>query len=256
MSIEDDLRSFVAGVPGFAEMGHADKVRLFAWLQHHLFKKDRFSTADINWCYDKLSFEPSNTSQYLKNLEKSGELLKDTNGYRSEGKFRADYDTKYGVHQVTLQVRDLVKNLVNDLPELAEKDIYQEAMTCLKYDAGRAAMIMVWNIAFYHLCQLILKHRLKDFNDRMPTRFPGKWKAANGPFIKKYEDFGDEMNESQVIEVVNSAGIIDGNMYKVYSAALGKRNSVAHPSTQHVTQVAAEGYIDELINNTVKLLKI
>ncbi|HVO57303.1 MAG TPA: hypothetical protein VMT51_06345 [Dongiaceae bacterium] len=101
-----------------------------------------------------------------------------------------------------------------------------------------------------------LKHRLHDFNDRMPVRFPGKWKASNLPFIKKYEDFGDETNESQVIEVASSAGIIDGNMYKVYSGALGKRNSVAHPSTQHVTQVAAEGFIDELVNNTVKLLKI
>src|SRR5260370_11204616 len=127
MSTEEDLRSFVAGVSGFAEMGHADKVRLFAWLQHHLFKKDRFSTADINWCYDKLSFEPSNTSQYLKNLEKSGELLKDTNGYRSEGKFRADYDTKYGVHQVTLQVRDLVKNMFNDMPEFTDNYIYLKA---------------------------------------------------------------------------------------------------------------------------------
>jgi hypothetical protein len=45
-------------------------------------------------------------------------------------------------------------------------------------------------------------------------------------------------------------------MYKVYVEKLGKRNSVAHPSTIRVTQVQAEGYIDDLIRNTVLLLKI
>jgi hypothetical protein len=167
VSAEDDLRSFVAGAAGFEGMGHADKVRLFAWLQHHLFKKDRFKTADINWCYEKLHLQPSNTSQYLKNVEGT-DLLKDSRGYYCEGRFRTKYDTLYGVHHVTPQVRQMVQGLVNDLPELEEKDIFQEAMVCLKYNAGRAAIIMVWNIAFYHLCKYILTHRLADFNKRIP----------------------------------------------------------------------------------------
>lgn len=237
-------------------MGHADKVRLFAWLQHHLFKKDRFSTADINWCYDKLSYDPSNTSQYLKNIEKAGELLKDASGYRCEGNFRATYDTKHGVHQVTLNVRQMVKDLINILPELEEKDIFQEAMVCLKYDAGRAAIIMVWNIAFYHLCKYILTYKKNEFNNQIPIRYSRKWDVSDMPLINKYEDFGDEMSEREVIEVANSAGIIDGNMHKVYVEKLGKRNSVAHPSTQHISQVQAEGFIDDLITNTVRLLTI
>jgi hypothetical protein len=256
MSVEEDLRSFIAGVNGFADLGHADKVRMFAWLQHHLFKKERFGTADINWCYDKLSYEPSNTSQYLKNLEKSGELLKDGSVYRCEGKFRAKYDELYAEHQITLTVRQMVKDLVKVLPELEEKDIFQEAMVCLKYDAGRAAIIMVWNIAFYHLCKYILTHKLADFNNRIPVKYPKKWKVADMPLIKKYDDFGDEMSEREVIEVANSASIITGDMHKVYVEKLGKRNSAAHPSTHHVTQVQAEGFIDDLITNTVRLLTI
>ncbi len=255
MSAEEDLRSFVAGVNGFAESGHADKVRMFAWLQHHLFKRDRFSTGDINWCYDKLSYQPSNTSQYLKNME-GRELLRDSKGCYCEGKFRAAYDAKYGEHQITLNVRQMVKDLVNILPELGEKDIFQEALICLKHDAGRATVIMVWNIAFYHLCQYILKRKLKEFNDRIPIRYPGKWKASAMPLIKRYEDFGDEMSEREVIEVANSASIITTNMYNVYKPKLDERNLAAHPSTAHVTQVQAEGYIDSLINNTVRLLTI
>ena len=255
MSAEENLRSFIAGVAGFEGMGHQDKVRLFAWLQHHLFKKDRFKTADINFCYSKLHLQASNTSQYLKNLEGS-DLLRDSGGYYCEGRFRAKYDKLYGVHQVTLQVRQMVQDLVNDLPELEEKDIFQEAMVCLKYNAGRAAIIMVWNIAFYHLCKYIFVHKLADFNNRIPVKYPKKWKVTDMPLIKKHDDFGDEMSEREVIEVANSASIITGDMYKVYVEKLGKRNSAAHPSTHHVTQVQAEGFIDDLINNTVKLLKI
>lgn len=255
MSAEVDLRSFVAGVSAFAEMGHQDKVRLFSWLQHHLFKRERFITGDINNCYDELHLQPGNTSQYLKNLE-GRDLLKDGRGYYCEGRFREIYERKYGVHQVTLQVRDMVKNLVNDLPELEEQDIFHEAMTCLKYDAGRAAIVMVWNIGFYHLCKYVLTHKLEEFNDRIPVRYPKKWKAADMPLIKKYDDFGDEMSEREAIEVCNSAGIITGNMFKVYVEKLGKRNTAAHPSQTRVTQIQAEGFIDDLINNTVRLLKI
>jgi hypothetical protein len=255
VSAEEDLRAFIAGVEGFASKGQADKVRLFAWLQHSLRKKLRFSTGDVNWCYETLSYKPGNTSQYLKNMEAAGELLKDARGYYCEGKFLEKYNKQYGEHEITLNVRQMVKDLVNVIPDLGEKDIFQEALKCLKYDAGRAAIIMVWNIAFYHLCQYIITHKLAEFNNRIPIKYPGKWKAANMPLIKVYDDFGDNMSEREVLEVANSAGIITGAMFKVYVEKLGKRNSAAHPSTTHVTQVQAEGFIDDLIRNTVLLLK-
>ena len=255
MSGEEDLRSFVAGVPAFPGWGHTEKIRFFAWLQHHLFKKERFATKDINWCYDALSYERGNTSQFLKSLE-GRDLLKDAAGYRCEGKFREKYDRMYGIHQVTLNVRQMVKDLVSVLPELEEKDIFQEAMVCLRYDAGRAAIILVWNIAFYHLCKYILTHELAKFNNQIPVRYTKKWKPTDMPLIKKYEDFGDEMSEREVLEVANSAGIINGTMFKVYKSKLDDRNSAAHPSTAHVTQVQAEGFIDSLINNTISLLRI
>src|SRR5437588_11243240 len=100
---------------------------MFAWLQHHLFRPDRFNTGEVNWCYTALSYQPSNTSQYLKNLE-GKDLLRDGRGYYCEGKFREKYNELYGEYQITLTVRQMVKDLVKILPELEEKDIFQEAM--------------------------------------------------------------------------------------------------------------------------------
>jgi hypothetical protein len=255
MSAEDDLRAFVTNINGFGDWGHAQKIRMFAWLQQFLRKKQRFQTGDINWCYDALSLRQTNTSQYLKNME-GKELLSDKGGYYCEGQFLARYNERYGTHDITLNVRQLVRDLVNVIPELGERDIFQEALICLRHDAGRAAIIMVWNIALYHLCQYILKHKLAEFNDRLPIRYPRKWNPSDLPVVTKYDDFAEEMSERELIEVCNSAGIITGDMYKVYVEKLGKRNSAAHPSTIHVTQVQAEGYIDDLIRNTVLLLKI
>lgn len=257
MSEEDDLRAFIPRVAGFANLGHAEKVRLFAWLQHFLRKKETFVTKDINWCYDKLSYKPGNTSQYLINMEKAGELLGNPNtGYRCEGKLIAKYDDLYKEHDVTINVRQMVKDLVNVIPHLEERDIFDEAMKCLKYDAGRAAEIMVWNIAMYHLYQFILKHHKDDFNNRIPVRFQKKWKVTDMPLIKKYDDFGDEMSEREIIEVASSAGIINDGVFKTYKNRLDQRNSAAHPSTLRVTQVQAEGFIDDLIRNAVLQMKI
>lgn len=257
MTEEDDLKSFVAGVDGFAEMSHAEKVRLFAWLQQFQRKKDRFFTRDINWCYSTLSYQPGNTSQYLINMERAGELLGNpTKGYRCEGKFVSDYDRLYKEHDITVNVRRMVKDLVNLIPHLEERDIFDEAMICLRHNAGRAAEIMVWNISMYHLYQYILTHHLKSFNDRIPIRYPKKWKAADMPLISKYDDFGDEMSEREVLEVASSAGIINNDIFKVCKNRLDQRNSAAHPSRLRVTQVQAEGFIDDLIRNVVLQLKI
>jgi len=253
---EDELKKFIAGINGFAERGHADKVRMFAWLQQHLRKKTRFRTADINWCYNNLSFKSSNTSQFLIDMEGRGELLQDKNGYHCEGKFLAKYDKDYDTHGITLNVRQKVKDLINAVPDIAEKDFMREAGICLLHDAGRATIIMVWNVAFYHLCQFVLKHHLADFNNRIPIRYSKKWKAADMPLIKKYEDFGDEMSEREVAEVCNSAGIVNGNVYKILVGKLDQRNSAAHPSTTHVGQLQAEAFIEDIVDNVVLALKV
>jgi hypothetical protein len=252
---EPDLKEFTGRIRGFAEKGHTEKIRIFAWLQHFLFNKDRFTTGDINACYDALRYKKSNTSQYLKELE-GKEILKDRRGYYCEGGFQSRYDALYGEHEITLNVRQMVRDLISILPELGEKDIMREATICLRHSAARAAIVMVWNIAFYHLCKYVLTHKLTEFNNRLPVRYPKKWKVTDLPAIKVYEDFSEEMAEREVIEVCNSAGIITGDMYKVYVEKLGKRNTAAHPSTMQVTQVQAEGFIDDLIRNTVLKLSI
>ena len=255
MSAEDDLKASIAGIAGFAEKGHADKIRMFAWLQYFLRKKSRFITGDVNWCYETLSYKKSNTSQFLSQMENK-ELLKDARGYYCEGKFLAKYNEAYGTHQITLSIRQKVKDLLNQVPDVAEKDFMKEAEICLLHDAGRATIIMVWNVAFYHLCRFILKHKLAEFNAGYQTHYNKKWLHAKVQTLKAYDDFAVDLKESEVIDICKRQQIVTDGVAKILVEKLGKRNSAAHPSTVHVGQIQAEAFIDELVSNVVLALKI
>lgn len=245
-----ELKQFVAGIDGFADWSHADKIRLFAWLQHHLRKQDRFSTGDVNWCYKALSYKPSNTTQYLVDMEGRGELLQDRRGYFGEGRFVAKYDNKYGTHAITLNIRQKVKDLINTVPDVAEKDFMKEAEICLHNDAGRATIIMVWNVAFYHLCQFVLKHQLARFNAGFQTHYSGLWQQAKVKAMASYDDFLT-LKESVVIDICKREQIITPAIFKILDKRLGERNSAAHPSTIHVGQLQAEAFIEDLVDNVV-----
>ncbi len=256
MSAEQDLQAFIAGISGFQNKGHADMVRMFAWLQHFLRKKTRFGTGDINWCYNALSLKPSNTSQYLIDMEGRGELLKDKDGYYCEGKFLTKYNDLCGTHDITLNIRQTVKDLINAVPDIAEKDFMKEAEICLRHDAGRATIIMVWNVAFYHLCQFILKHKLAEFNAGYQKHYNKKWLHAKVQTIKTYDDFAVDFKESEVIDICKREQIITENVAKILVEKLNKRNSAAHPSTVHIGQVQAEAFVDDLVSNVILALKI
>jgi hypothetical protein len=252
MSAQEDLKAFISGIGGVGTLGHADKIRMFAWLQHHLMRKDRFQTADINWCYNTLNYQPSNTSQFLKTME-GKEFLKDGRGYFCEGNFRDQCDRKFGVHEITLNIRQQIKEVMTLVPGIEEQDFMKEAEVCLRHDAGRATIIMVWCVGFYHLCQYIIKHRLVDFNSGFQTLHPNLWKDSKVKTMVKYEDFLT-LKESVVIDICKRQMIVNANVAKILSEKLDKRNSAAHPSTVRIGQLQAENFVDELIKNVILAL--
>jgi hypothetical protein len=252
---EEDLKSFAKSIPAFDKKGHADKIRLFAWFLEVLLKRPRFGNSDVNWCYDTLSLKRTNPSTYLLQME-GKELLRDARGFHCEAKFLAKYSGLYGEHDITLNIRQMVKDLINQVPDVAEKDFMKEAEICLRHDAGRATIIMVWNVAFYHLCSYVLTHKLAEFNQGYQTHYSRKWTGARVQTIRSYDDFAVDLKESEIIDICKRTQIINQNVAKILSEKLDKRNSAAHPSTIHVTQVQAEAFIDDLVRNVVLTLPI
>jgi hypothetical protein len=74
------------------------------------------------------------------------------------------------------------------LPTLVEGTYLDEALTCYRNNAVRAAIVMTWNLAFAHLCDHIFKNRIADFNVRWLVSLSGMHSKRVKP-IASMDDF-------------------------------------------------------------------
>lgn len=253
MPVASELEQLVDSIDTFAGWSHGERLKFFAWFIHSKEGNDRFDPAAIRRCYDKVGIEkPSNINPYIQALEKKKpkDILRDGRGLYLPKHVRDDLEQRYGQRQSTVQVTNLLAQLPQRVPDLAERTFLDEALTCFKHGAFRAAMVMAWNLAFHHLCDFVLKKKLTEFNQRWPVNFAGHHKNG-AKQIAKIEDFADELKESEVITICGSARIITGDMQNVLTVALRRRNTAAHPSNSAITQIQAEAHIEDLIQNFV-----
>lgn len=252
------LQEIVTGITNFAKWSHADKIRFFCWFLHAHENRDRFAAANIRKCYSQLNMAPpSNINPFLTQMGKTRppQLLDDSGGYYLEHSIRAKMTAKYGQRKITIQVTEMLVNLPSEVPDIAEREFLNEALICYREGAFRAAIVMTWNLAFDHLLNFVLKHHLAAFNKQWPISFLKQNQKARVQNISTRDDFG-ELKESEILMICKSAAIITPGLYDILDEKLGKRNTAAHPSTIVITQIQAEGVIDDLVNNVVLKLSV
>ena len=231
------LVDLVSSIAGFVTWKHPERIRLFAWFTHTHKGEARFTQADIRACYNALSLEnPANISSYLAQMQKTkpASVLKDRNGYYLEKKVRDRLDNLYGQRATAVKVDKMLLGLPSLIPDLAERDFLNESLVCFRSGAFRAAIVMTWNLAYDHLCNLVLNEQLATFNTQLPITYP-KHKIKE---IKSFDDFLD-LKESEMIQVCKSSRLISGNVHKILQEKLTRRNMAAHPSTISITQQQA-----------------
>jgi len=177
-------------------------------------------------------------------------ILKRRGGYCLERKIREDLTEKFGKRRATVAVDKLLIELPQRVPNLAERAYLDEALVCFRNGAFRAAIVMTWNLAYDHLCEFVLGKHLAAFNTQLPKTYP----KAGISSISKRDDVS-ELKENQVLQVCRSANIVSGSLHKVLKEKLDRRNVAAHPSGVATSQLTAEEFIQDLIENVVlKLL--
>ena len=259
MAVTSDLKGVVNRISEYTRWNHAEKVKFFAWFLHVYEKKERVSGAGIAACYNALhDQQPSSIAPFLANMEKKNpkEAIRDAKGYYLAKHVRDDLDSKYGKRASTVAVDALLAALPGKIPDQAERVFLEEAITCFENKAFRAAIVMTWNLTFFHLCHYVLKHKLADFNAEYPKRYAGIHKKAKAPAIATYDDFSSDLKESEVIEICRSANIITKEQFNALSRQIGRRNSAAHPSTTVITHLQAEEFIHDLVENVVLTVRI
>jgi hypothetical protein len=239
------LGELVRRVEKFDETGPTDRVRLFAWYLLRQARQERFGVPDIAKCFDDLHLHrPTNVRQLVVQLQ-GRDFIKDRLGLRGAKEFLERFDGLYLERHETLEVEKLLVDLPARLPSSVQKMYLEEAVTCFRAKAFRAAVVMTWNVAYDHLVETIATKHLSAFNSHAPAAGVGKVKL-----IANRLDF-QRWQESDVIKVANTAAIITKEVAKVFAEKLGKRNSAAHPSGSTFNKLQTEEFISDLIENAM-----
>jgi predicted transcriptional regulator len=241
------LTEFVQTIPGFTTLSHREKIEIFMWSLHTHRNLERISSGDISRCYSELSLGTTNVTTELNRLEQKGAVLKNKDGYRLEMKLNEALTTKYGQRVATIYVDQLLAGLPDRLGNMSEKSYLEETLICLRHKAFRAAVVMVWNIAYDHICDWTLSPaRLFAFNQQMQKTYTKK----NLADFKQRDDF-ENLKEFEVLQVLASSGLINGGMHTILKEKLDRRNKAAHPTGITFFQHTAEEIIRDLIENVV-----
>lgn len=246
-----ELRQLVDQVEEFNSLPPRETIRLFSWWLHVHGGRDTIDNGALRKCYDELHMPAPNVGVYTARMASQfvpPDLVKAKSGFKLTRELRQDLDKKYGVHHSVIQVSKLLAELPAKVPDMAEKTFLVEALKCYRVEAYRGCIVMVWNLAYNHLLSWILSDagRLALFNANIIKR---NSKKAN-LVITKYDDFED-LKEREVIDICNTANLINGSVYKILLAKLDRRNIAAHPSNVVVVQSQADDTVTDLVNNVV-----
>lgn len=247
-----ELSDLVNQVDGFDEAAPRERIQLFAWFLHAHRNKEVFDNTDIRSCFEQLHLADPNVAKYLPRMVGYGDLVKAGRDFKLHRTVRTSLDAKYGVHHTVVQVSKLLTELIGRVPDLAEQTFLAEAIKCYRVEAYRSCIVMTWNLAYSHLIEWILKDasRLAKFNAAIPKKYPKKTNVT----VATYDDFSQELKESETIEVCNTSALLNGNVIRIVREKLGKRNNAAHPSSIVVVQSQADDVVTDLVNNVVLAL--
>jgi hypothetical protein len=248
-----ELRDLVGLISDFDAMPSREKIRLFGWYLHTYRSIELFDSAAIRSCFKQLHLATDHVSTYIQRMIKCKppDLVKERGGYKLARSVRSAFDAKYSIRDSVVQVSKLLSDLPGKVPDLTEKTFLVEAMKCYRVEPYRACIVMTWNLAFDHLLRWILKDgkRIANFNAAVPKRYPKK-----PPLIVITQDQLEELKESEVIEVCNTASLISGSIVKILREKLVKRNTAAHPSPVVIVQSQTDDVVTDLVNNVILAL--
>lgn len=251
-----DIKEFVRGTPNFAARNHPERIKAFGWFLHTYRDMPAFSAGDISKCYSDADLDPpANMRRFLDSLaeKRPPELLKDSRGFRLAQPVRERLNQEFGRGEVVLTVEKMLMDLPGKITDDSERLFLDEALTCYRHNARRAAIVMVWNLAYDHVCRWVLADpkRLAEFNGRIP----GRNKSKANVTIAKREDF-EELKEDETVDIVGGMTGVSANVKRALKEKLGRRNTYAHPSTLTIERPQVDDMITDLVNNVVLYFKL
>src|SRR5687767_8824731 len=127
------LQEFVARVPGFTGLPHAQRIKHFVWFLQSVRGQPAATVTDIRNCYETAHIElPGNLARSIEALTEKNppDLLKQAGAYRLHAKQRHAFDAQYGQADSVLEIEQTLAALPAKLKSESERLYLEETLTC------------------------------------------------------------------------------------------------------------------------------
>ena len=245
----EKLGLFVEKIENFSSLPDKEVVDHFSFFIMTTLKASRIQVFQLEDCFDALNLRPySRIAAYLSEestKKKVGKYVRPkTGGYVLERSAFKKIEEKIEKSPQRKVVTRSLESLVSRIKDFREASFLQEALNCLSVGSNRAAIVMVWSLAMYHMQNYILARKLKNFNQEL-AKSSLKIKA-----IKSYDDFS-ELKEIKVLELMRASKAITNDVWKILDIKLGIRNTAGHPSNVVIGESKTDDFISDLVENVV-----
>jgi len=256
--VKEKLDNFLLQVPELEKQTPANLIDYFVYYLTVIESNNVVQASEVEACFNLSRLKKySNIPSYLSRNSKGKrgdkpKYIKSRDGYQLERSYQLDIQKSLHTGPAKIETSHLLRALLSKLINKKEQAFLQEAIDCYEIGARRAAIVLVWILTVYHLCEYILKNELSAFNTALAKDKDKRIKISS---IVKIDDFS-EMPESKIIELARGAKIISNDVRKILDIKLGIRNSSAHPSSISISEVKTTDFIIDLVDNVITKYKI
>lgn len=137
---------------------------------------------------------------------------------------------------------DKLVESISSLP-IDVRDYFSEAKSCLEFNLLRASVVLSWSGFFHVFIEKMYSLHEHDIRKERP-----KWSFTNLHELK------ERIPEFQLLELAKKINFINSSDLHVYKGQLAKRNKCAHPTFYQPSLNEALGFMDEILQQTIKAL--
>lgn len=244
-----NLADFVGKFDDFSAWSPNKQVDYLAYYLLTVQSADNVTAKSISEIARTIDLKPhTRLPQYLSESANSKQptyVKTPSSGYRLEYGTLQAIAKEVNNEPTKIAVSTQLTDLVAKVSDPVEARFLQEAINCHRIKSHRAAIILIWIVAMYHLQNYIFANKLTEFNVAL-AKNPEKKMSK----VVVFDDFSD-IGESKQIELARSAGIISNDVRKILDEKLGVRNSAAHPSGITFSEHKATEFALDLISNVL-----
>lgn len=136
----------------------------------------------------------------------------------------------------------VIRELEAYLAEVTDQErsaFIQEAVSCVRHNNLRAAIVLSWVGAVAILYRHVLAHKLREYNAEVNRQWKGKPAADIDDLATR--------KEVQFLDAIQQIGVITKAERKELGSCLERRNTAGHPNSHVFSEITVGSHIQELI---------